>query len=380
MFVTDITNCYGAMNPQTIDWALSCKNTEHKNDANHEIAGKIISYLKILQQGQNIGIPQGNAIFDFVAEIILGYSDLLLYNALKEKDMVDDYQILRYRDDYRIFCNDKDKLEMISYILQSVLESLNLRLNSQKTTISERLITDSIKSDKLFYIKNTPIFNKKGVDFDGIQKHLLYILMFGREYPNGGQIKVMLTDLDKRIIKKLKPQKNTRTIIMSGTIDDDDNIFKRCDTYEEKVVDGKLVENIRAMVAVATQIAIENVGVTHYALRIVSRMVNSMDDNDDKWDIINKVRNKLINRPNSTYNQIWLQNITYHQDKMNSANPYKNLLCQLAMGEKISIWNNSWINEKFTKELPISSICDSDKLNEVTPVITFRETRDYYDL
>lgn len=67
-------------------------------------------YLRALQQGRNIGIPQGSAIFDFVAEIILGYSDLLLHEALeaKTKEYKEQgkefpaYEIIRYRDDYRI--------------------------------------------------------------------------------------------------------------------------------------------------------------------------------------------------------------------------------------------------------------------------------------
>ena len=30
MFVTDITNCYGSVNPQTFDWAFSLKYTALK--------------------------------------------------------------------------------------------------------------------------------------------------------------------------------------------------------------------------------------------------------------------------------------------------------------------------------------------------------------
>jgi D-arabinose 5-phosphate isomerase GutQ len=121
----------------------------------------------------------------------------LLHEAIERAGITASYQIIRYRDDYRIFCNDKDQMEKISYILQQVLESLNFRMNSQKTKISENVVTDSIKSDKLAYIYNTPIFNKKGVDFDSFEKHLLYILMFARKHPNSGQVKTLLSDIDK---------------------------------------------------------------------------------------------------------------------------------------------------------------------------------------
>ena len=374
MFVTDITNCYGSINPQSIDWALSRKKTSCPTDKNHEMAANIIRLLRAFQQGRNIGIPQGSIIFDFIGEFVLGYSDLLLHEAL-EADGITGYDILRYRDDYRVFCNDRDTLEKISYKIQHILESLNLRLNSSKTKISENIVTDSIKSDKLWYIKNTPIFNKKGVDFDGIQKHLLYILMFGREYPNGGQLKTMLSDLDKRVIKRLKPKKRKKKVekeLAEGVIFSE---FSE-ETIEEP---GKIVENIRAIAAVGTQIAIENVSVVHYVLRVISRIVDSMKDNKEKWDILGKVIAKLCKRPNSAYDQIWLQNISYQHDKKAGEYPYDVRLCQLVMGENEQVWNTLWLKSELTSIIPLDSICDASRLKELTPVITFRETRAYYD-
>lgn len=50
------------------------------------------------------------------------------------------------------------------------------------------------------------IFNKKGVDFDSFEKHLLYILMFAREYPDSGFVKTMLSDIDKRVEDWLNPK------------------------------------------------------------------------------------------------------------------------------------------------------------------------------
>ncbi|MCI2088020.1 MAG: hypothetical protein LKK21_07250 [Prevotella sp.] len=77
MFVTDIINCYGSINPRSIDRALSRKGTQFATNDNNEMAENIIKYLRTFQQGRNIGIPQGSSIFDFVGEFVLGYSDLL---------------------------------------------------------------------------------------------------------------------------------------------------------------------------------------------------------------------------------------------------------------------------------------------------------------
>ncbi len=377
MFVTDITNCYGSVNPQSIEWALNMKGTSHETNSNSQIAVNIQKYLRAFQYGRNIGIPQGSAIFDFVGEIILGYSDLLLHEAIKKAKrnhkITGSYEIIRYRDDYRIFCNDKDELETISYILQQVLECLNFRMNSQKTKISDSILTDAIKHDKLAYIYNTPIFNKKGVDFDSFEKHLLFILLFGRENPNSGQLKTLLSDIDKRIEEWLKPyEEDVKTI---GILDDTPKVTKKRVVKQRRLVGG----SVRAMSAVCVQIAIENVSVSHYALRVFSRMVDSLKDNKEKWDIINKVYSRLVNQPNSSYNQLWLQNITFQQDVKEKRSPYDMRLCKLVMGEEVQLWNNQWLKDELKSSFPILSVVNSEFLAKAMDahVITFRETRAY---
>ena len=373
MFMTDITNCYGCINPQSIEWALSCKHTKHENTENQKLAENLQKYLRALQHGHNIGIPQGSALFDFVGEIVLGYSDLLLHEAL-QREKLKGYEIIRYRDDYRIFCNDKDTLEKISYMLQGVLESLNFRMNSQKTKISDSIVIDSIKPDKLFYIYNTPVFNKRGSDFDSFEKHLLYILMFGRQFPNAGQLKTLLSDLDRRIEKWLKPYE---VITMHLGFDKKGGDAKKKKEQRRRPLKGGTV---RALTAVATQIALENVTASHYGLRVISRMVDSLDDLREKQDIIDKVFAKLCKQHNSEYNQLWLQNITYTRDKKRKKTPYTLRLCKLVMGESGEpLWNNGWLKPEYTRSLPYDSIVNQETLKKVTPVIMFRETRAYND-
>lgn len=397
MFVTDITNCYGSVNPQTFDWAFSLKDTNIATGIQSPIAQNIQKFLRALQQGRNIGIPQGSAIFDFVGEIILGYSDLLFHEELQAKakeyeergKVFPGYEIIRYRDDYRIFCSNKDALEDISYILQKVLERLNFRMNSQKTKISDSIVTDAVKSDKLAYIYNTPIFNKKGVDFDSYEKHLLYILMFSRQHPDSGSIRIMLSDIDKRIEEHLKSleEKNNSKAEDWKPVDlgeeakpaKSESIFSELKTYKRpKYIPGG---SIRALSAVCTQIALENVGCAHYALRIISRMIDSLKDMTEKQSIIDLVYNKLCNQPNSDYNQLWLQNMTYTLDKKNGTSPYSLRLCQLVAGKEIQpLWNNEWLNSELEDNLPYESIVNKDTLSKITPIITFREVRAYNDM
>lgn len=133
------------------------------------------------------------------------------------------------------------------------------------------------------------------------------------------------------------------------------------------------------MSAVCVQIALENVGCCHYALRVLSRMVDSLEDEQEKWDIIDQVYAKLCNQPNSDYNQLWLQNITYQKDKKKGTSPYNIRLCKVVMGENVELWNNSWLKKDLIKNYKQTSVVCNEVLKKVTPIITFRETRAYLE-
>ena len=107
-------------------------------------------------------------------------------------------------------------------------------------------------------------------------------------------------------------------------------------------------------------------------------MIDSLDDMDEKRSIIDLVYHKLCNQPNSSYNQLWLQNMTYTQDKKQGTSPYTLRLCQLVAGKEIEpLWNNEWIEPRFHLYLPYDSIVNRETLKKITPVIIFREIRAY---
>lgn len=145
MFVTDITNCYCAIYTHTIAWALMGKEQAKEKRNKSGLLGNIIdNYMQGMQYGQTNGIPQGSTLSDFIAEIVLAYADKLLSERLNTNG-ISNYHIVRYRDDYRIFCNSKEDTERIAFFLQEVLAELNFQLNGKKTYLTEDVISDSIK-------------------------------------------------------------------------------------------------------------------------------------------------------------------------------------------------------------------------------------------
>jgi hypothetical protein len=133
---TDISNCYSSIYTHSIVWALHTKEVA-KNNKKGNLVGNVIDWhLQDMSFGQTNGIPQGSVLMDFIAEIILCCVDYELSNKLVEINVVD-YQIIRYRDDYRIFTNNPQSADLIVKNLTDILSSFNLQLNPQKTFSSD---------------------------------------------------------------------------------------------------------------------------------------------------------------------------------------------------------------------------------------------------
>jgi len=435
MFVSDITDCYGSISSRAIADAFSLKGTDKENYTLEKLSEKVILYIESMQEGKNIGIPQGNALSDLIAEIVLGYADLLLYSEIGKEGIKCEYEVLRYRDDYRIFCNDRDSLEKISYLLQRVLRRLGLKMNTKKTVLTDDIITGSVKEDKLYYIANTPIYKRRRVpkivygkdgkaslkyetvlesDFGGLQKCLLFTLLFGRKFPNSGQIKTQLSNFDKRLSEVLgqKGEKGNggdpldeidpddaycvkvptplpkaaakkgnvpvlsdraapkKTVLEDGT--DLLEILNMCSFKRRPVW-----ESIAPMVSIAVQIAIDNIGSAHYALRIISRLIDTLDNDDPKKkELILKVGAKLREQHDTNYLEIWLQNITFAYDRKKDVSGYTHPLCRLVMGDTSGMWNSSWVKDSLG-EIPYGSILSREILDTLSPVIVIKSRCDY---
>lgn len=409
MFASDITNCYGSINPQSIEQAFTLVGTRYSCPGNKDISDHLQQLLRAMQRGFNMGIPQGSSLYDLIAEVILAYADLLLHERLSNDQDVKDtpYEIIRFRDDYRIFCNNKGVLEHISYELQQVLLSLHFLMNSKKTAMSSDIYTDAIKPDRLAYIRNTPVYKSgKYCDFSSFQKYLMFILLFGRENKDGGMIRTLLCDLDQRIEKRLTPPENSSKkkankfspTELEAARSTDTPVFEDVDMLSADETEPDLArytelqrpkriikENTKVLASIASQIAVENNSATLLVLRIISRLLTDLKEYpEEREEIVDLVRRKFINLPNSTYLQLWLQNMTMGLDCSRGECPYEMSLCQIAMGDFIDIWNNSWLQPSLLKGLPIDSICDKIRIEQLkaeeAPVIKLVVRNSYDDM
>lgn len=301
LFHTDIANCYGSIYTHSIPWALHGKEEAKKNRKDQSLLGNVIDYhLQNMSHGQTNGIPEGSILMDFVAELVLGYIDASLTERLTVPKNT--YRIIRYRDDYRIFVNDIEDGKNIIKQLTDILSEMKMRLSTEKTKVSHNAIQGSIKKDKLYWIKQ-----EQNRYYD-LQKQLLLLHDLSLQFPHSGT-------LEKELQKFLKKVSRRR--------------------IEEK--------DIRILISIVVDIAYNNPRVYPVSSAILSRLLDKVENQDLKIDLIAKTRKKYSELPNTEYLDLWLQRVTIKTDPDIK---YKGSLCKLVHGESEPIWNLSWLNEK----------------------------------
>ncbi|MEM1228118.1 MAG: RNA-directed DNA polymerase [Planctomycetota bacterium] len=324
---TDVVDCYSQIYTHSIAWAVHTKQIGKDNKQNRTLIGNVIdTSLQDMSQGQTNGIPQGSVLMDFIAELVLGYADSELTEALELDPSK--FTILRYRDDYRIFTTGTGDAEEILRVLTTVLSDLGLKLNSSKTTFDADVISGSVKADKRQQIR-TRMYDKS------LQKHLLIIHQHAKDFPNSGSLASALTRFYRRL---------------SGI--------------------SKLTSSVNVLLSIATDIAFHNPRCYPHIAAIISKLLMSVDE-DDQVHVANRIRAKIERLPNTGYMQIWLQRAAIaHKDEMEFEDP----LCRLVAGESVQVWDSSWIDSPQLKaKLKANKAVDKKELRDIVPAIPVAE-------
>ena len=298
---TDITDCYGSIYTHSISWALHTKEEAKKreNRNNRDLIGVAIdNYMQDMSYGQTNGIPQGSVLMDFIAEMVLGFVDLLLSEKVENLGLTD-YKILRYRDDYRIFTNNPYEAEQIAKLLSEILSDLGLKINAEKTIASDNIIKSAIKADKRYWIENKRIT-------ENIQKWLIQLHLLSEKFPNSGTLETQMREFLKHIEKSKKE-----------------------------------IRNIEVLISLVTEIAFRNPRVSPIAISILSIFISKIKDNSLKKELVKKIQLKFKQVPNSSLLKVWLQRLYLKVDK---SYEYDEKICKKVMNNNEVIWNTDWLN------------------------------------
>lgn len=318
---TDVTNCYGSIYTHSIAWAIMGKKNAKGNRSKNNFGNQLDSLIQGLQNGQTNGILQGGSLFDFIAEMVLGYSDECLTEELKKCKIENDYMIIRYRDDYRIFSNSKEVSEKIVRKLSEILSGLNMHFNSKKTDITTDIIGMAVKSDKLFWTTRRPsIFverNKKIEYYLGLQKHLWQIYELSVKFPNSGSVTIALKEFLSRLLTINK---------------------------------NKEIKDLDRLISILVNIIIKSPKSIAMGTAVLGNLFKRID-NEVVSSYIEYIIQKMKNIPNVGYIEIWLQRLSV---VINSDKEYEDPLSRKINSDENRIWDSSWLKKEFDE----SSIVD----------------------
>lgn len=327
---TDIFDFYGQIYTHTIAWAIhgksfvkgKLKEEGPKRFEKKYLGGKLDYWLRKMREGQSNGIPQGSALMDLLAEIVLTYADRSLNERITEVLGNSLVYILRYRDDYRIFADSSTDAELALKELAEVLRSIGLRLNEKKTQEFDDIVAGSIKPDKWSWC-SIP----RGYEYPF--QHLLAIYRLIMDYNAPGQA--------------LRALKSFRELL-------------------EEVGDTISREHKEAYIGILINIAYRYPKAIPQAIGAISMLVEGWSDTDVQG-LIGDILHKFRKKPAHDFLEIWLQRL---------AKPHKipfecsSALCRVAEGEKVKLWNSEWITHKDMKRLLDEFVpIDEEKIGEI---------------
>jgi RNA-directed DNA polymerase len=328
---TDVTDCYGSLYTHSISWALHGKPMTKENKRDNTLLGnKIDSHIRAGRHGQTNGISQGSVLMDFVAEIVLGYVDEQITATL---GMSDDFRILRYRDDYRIFANSDIQAEKILKTISDELRGVGMKLGVSKTFMSTNIVEGSIKPDKLAGID---LQDLGPANAHTIQKQLLRLHAFGRRFPNSGALRRLVGELHTKLSEQVE-----------------------------------VPDDLEVQVAIATDIAIVSPATFPGIAAILSQLI-SLAAIKEKENLWSKVRKKMERVPYNGHLEIWLQRVTMPQSlgiTFTSDEP----ICRVVNGESPNLWENGWIASKDLKAALAVSKAIVESVADVQEVVTPEE-------
>lgn len=341
VFHTDIVDCYGAIYTHSISWALhtkdEAKKPENRNNCNL-IGATIDKSLRNMTNGQTNGIPQGSVLMDFIAEMVLGYADQVLSMKIKSISK-DDYKIIRYRDDYRIFVNNPEIGRGIIKELSGVLSDLGMRLSHEKTKHSNDVIDSSIKSDKLFWIE-------KSAKNYNLEKQLLILHSLSKKYPNSG---TLMRELQK-FFSKIEKRKT-------------------------------ITQNIDVLISILLSITFKNPRTYPISSAILSKLLFFIKKEKSQKEMIRKIKTKFKKLPNTEHLDLWLQRITL---KMDENIEYQGSLSKKISDDSIEIWNSDWLKDDFKQIISSVEIIDKEEIKNMHALISneevavFEQKNNYY--
>lgn len=324
MACTDIVNCYSSIYTHSIAWALHNEAIAKERKFHDNLLGNIIDKnLRYITYDQTNGIPQGSVLMDFIAEIVLGYMDTLILEKLRTQG-IEDYKILRYRDDFKIFTNSPNDTENILKSISDVCQHLGFRINAQKTFSTDMLISKSLKKER--FLPPIDLSQKN-------YKIFLQLYNLSNDQQIAGGMQTLLSQLNKKI-----------------------KVSKK--------------DDIDLLVSIISDMAYRIPKIIPQAFTTISHIMRK-EPEEQQLCYISKIKKKFSKKAYTNFVHIWLQRLSVSID---TEIEYEPTICKIIVDDSIELWDFSWLKPEFLELLKPYNLVNRYKLNHSKLPIANEET------
>lgn len=145
MRTIDVSKCFFNIYTHSITWAVKGKDFAKAQGDVYSFEGRFDRLMQKANYNETNGIVVGPELSRIFAEIIFQDIDLRIEAALLP-DRVHErhYALRRYVDDYFVFCNSEQDLDVVHEVLRDQLERYKLFINAHKTVTSTRPFVSQI--------------------------------------------------------------------------------------------------------------------------------------------------------------------------------------------------------------------------------------------
>lgn len=349
VFETDVADCYSSIYTHAITWALYGKEEGYNGRGSGSLGNKVDKIFQMMHHRQTNGIPQGNMVSDFMAELLFAFADRELIGRIDGIKGIDksDYQIIRYRDDYRVFTNRTDVGSRILKELTEILAELGLKLNSQKTKKSDDIVLASIKTDKIdeLFVPNI----KK--ERDNFAKWLIQIYATLLKHPNSGKTSRQLSTFHKELLEHLDEGRNLRH-------------------YEKPEV----------MLSVIINIATKNPKYYNMAMAVASLLIRTAPESR-RGLLVERVLGKFEGVPNTGLLDLWVQRVSYPTDPSHGFDEMLTLVVnEESYTDNSLVWNIDWLKPAMRNIVRDTKLVDVAVLRRIREQQQIAISREEVDL
>lgn len=139
----DVSKCFFNIYTHSISWAVKGKNFAKSNKDSLSFEANFDTLMQRANYNETNGIVVGPEISRIFAEIIFQDIDTRVDNELKGRYDFD-FTVRRYVDDYFIFANNEENIDIIEDVLSAELENYKLFLNIDKKATHGRPFVSAI--------------------------------------------------------------------------------------------------------------------------------------------------------------------------------------------------------------------------------------------